>query len=520
MMSRVLVAACVATFASSTAWAQWEDEERTQNRSASESVGSAPTGIMAVVNDNDDVGWDDGTGGDDEFEEAKSPVDVKRKRPRTEPRTQLSENRGIVVIEDNDTVSNVIIHGEPDPDRIGRSLGAQKSKGLSIGTKREKGEQSYRVRADMLDEEEEAVRTREEAVRRKKMKAPMGLVVPIDGRGGEDPWEDDSKAGIRRKSEGAHRSLLDDLSEPTTQTFESSSFKDVKPKSSDAREDDSVSSSVWGDEGENQVYEAKSVDEPVFRADESVAPEPERAKKSPRRAVGETGKKPEKILSYDPFSKLEGDLSGEEGKSDKEALPAYEVERPKAKQAPSPKYEAPKRVERGDDASRTGDWRDLSYWGFSALAGVGVNIAKAPVSGYTADLALGLNLRLQPEFTGPVALDLSFWRAARSDGTPVVAVDSAWSHISLRAFYVRDIAKGFFMGAGGGLLLTSSSASYVVNDGAESIATGGALRPGGEIGAIMGMRYKLFEARLDLRALVRGGLRLDFLPVVSFGVTL
>lgn len=559
MTARVLVA-CVLSLFASTAWAQWDDEpKRTQTRSSSDSVGAAPTGIMAVIEDDEDE-WDEAKTKRSEFDEVKKPaVEKKQERSPSESRpwTDAPSRRGLVVIEEDVSVSNTIIHGVPDPDRIGRSLGASKSEGLSLGATRSRGEKSYRVRADRLDEEEAAEKAKEQAIERKKQKAPMGIVVPLEGDFDDpvnsgDPWARERKTDIHSKGGSSHRSLLDELAGSSSPTFESRSY--VAPETSPAgvRESRSASDSVWNAEGGDRVFNSPSERTTFFSADEvkgsepeakpvaapaparmrkpaavSPEPEPERVEKKragpARRAVGEAQKEPEKILSYDPFAKLEGDLAEAEGRArpEKKSLPEYEIERPKAESLRAPKYEEPEMpVGQISQPKEKGRTRDLSYWGLSALAGVGVNIANAPVSGFTSDFAWGVNLRLQPAFTGPISLDLSYWRATRADGTPVVSVDSAWSHVGIRGFYVRDFDKGLFMGFGGGLLLTDSSVSYIVNDAGEDIASGSELRPGGEVGAIMGFRYKLFEMRLDLRAMLRGGLRVDFLPVISLGVSI
>lgn len=559
-MTLRLVVFCLSVLVGFPAAAQWDDEpKRTRTRGGTERVGPPPTGIMAIVEEHGDD-WEEPRKKRPEPGERTRREEPANAREETRPWTDAPPPRGLVVIDEETSVSNVVIHGVPDPDRVGRSLGASNSKGLSLGATRYDGEKSYRVRADKLDEAEAAERAKNEAIERKKMKAPMGIMVPVerdfdDEAHAGDPWARERRPAVQRKAGSTHRSLLDELSESTSQTFDASEYTAPAQEPDLRRESGSFSDSIWSDTVGDVVRPDDSERATFHSGDESralspapqpaavpaparmrrpaaaVSPEPERDKskratssdRSVENPVKELEKKPEKILSYDPFAKLEGDLAEAEGRErpDPQSLPEYEVEKPTVEKLRAPRYDEPEMavapIAPPKEKSRT---RDPSYWGLSALAGVGVNVANEPVDGYTADFAWGLNLRLQPLFTGPIALDLSFWRAARADGTPVVNVESAWSHVGIRAFFVRDFEKGMFMGFGGGLLLTNSSVSYTVNDAGEDTASGSLLRPGGDLSAIMGFRYKLFEMRLDLRTMLRGGMRLDFLPVLSFGISI
>lgn len=543
MRMRTLVAAAFVLSVASPALAQWEGESSRRHRSASDSPGAAPTSLMAPVGDFDED-WDKDEKGES-FEEVESARRRRNQRGRgqggsdaTTPGTTTDwtapvPRTGLRVIESDVSVSTTIELGVDDPDRIGRSLGASEADGLSLGASRKRTEpKSFRIRADALEEEPAQPSSVNERPR-----APTGLVVPADQdfeettprpRRADDPWAREAPSRGNRGGTTRHRSLLDDLSGSSGEyggmrtsmggTGESIPVREVKI-------DYAPSTSLNVDERAAPPVERPAPPASVTPPPSTVTAIPPPPEK-PKRAVGTPAGEPEKILSYDPFAKLEAEMAEVEGRTvpapavDR-PLPEYQLERPQRQEVRPPVYEEPEMAVRPIEAPRPVDTsRDASLVGLSALVGLGASFATSPVSGFDTDFAWGFNLRLHPAFSGPISLDLSYWRTARSEGTPVMTVDAAWNHVGVRVFYTKDYPKGLFMGFGGGLVVTGSSVEYLVNDGALESASASQFRPGGDVTALLGVRFKPMEVRLDLRAVVRGGLRLDFLPVVSFGVSI
>ncbi len=156
--------------------------------------------------------------------------------------------------------------------------------------------------------------------------------------------------------------------------------------------------------------------------------------------------------------------------------------------------------------------------GLSVLAGVGPAIMDDSTTGYATRLAYGLTASFNPAIAGPFAIDLSAFRATATGGTPFVSVDSAWNNFAIRLLYLKWQPYQVFVGFGAGLLLTENSATYRVDDGEPTQATGAVLRPGVDATSVVGMQLGLVQLRVDLRVLLRGGFRLDFLPTFSAGV--
>lgn len=549
MTARTLAVAALVLCIASPALAQWEEESSRRTRTASDSPGAAPTSLMAPTEDYDE-NWDK----DDKGESFEDVEAARRRRNlrggerggastttpvETSDWTAPPVRSGLRVIEEDVSVSTTVEFGVEDPDRIGRSLGASDAEGMSLGAPRRPAEgRSFRIRADALDEEPAQPSVKE------RPKAPMGIVVPADqdfeetprARRSDDPWGKD--AATRRERGGSNRqpSLLDDLSESSgeyggVRTSTGVGSGDSIPVR-EVKIDYTPTTTINVDARPSPVVERAATPRPVEPPPAAVEP-PSRAvppagaaSDKTKRAVGRPSREPEKILSYDPFAKLENELAEAEGRPvpapavDK-PLPEYEFDPPRREEIKRPMYEEPEMAVRPIEAPRAVDTsRDPSLVGLSALVGLGPSFATSPVSGFDTDFAWGFNLRLHPAFAGPISLDLSFWRAARSEGTPVMTVDSARNHISARVFYTKDYPKGLFMGFGGGLVMTGSSAEYLVNDGSPESASASQYRPGGDVTAVLGLRFKPMEVRLDLRTIVRGGLRLEFLPVVSFGVSI
>jgi diguanylate cyclase (GGDEF)-like protein len=99
-----------------------------------------------------------------------------------------------------------------------------------------------------------------------------------------------------------------------------------------------------------------------------------------------------------------------------------------------------------------------------------------------------------------------------------------WTHpehgvISPMDFVPAAERSGLIVGFGGGALMTLNRSTYLLSDGHPAApATGMQARFGGDMTALFGWRIKVFEVRAELRAMLRGGLRLDFAPAIGVGV--
>lgn len=548
------------------ALAQWDDEPKRRRSSDGESAAVIPLGIMAPV-EGEEEEWDEPKTRSPDRTRRSTVRDEDEPKPTT-PWTDAREREGIVVIEDDASTSNVVIFGEDDPDRIGRSLGASDSTGMSLGRRRRDEPTTFRIRADGLESESaRAVPTQG------TREAPMGIVAPLDRPArdvpapkGSDPWRDETPTPPSRDRAGrsAQPSLLDDLGSMggSTRTFSSGDFETRKPTASPETPSVAPPRPVWDEpssrtSGVDASWRSEPVSSPpppprpveetITTLDAAPAPRPPAAEgrvgatdtsrsdraRTPSRAVraadtsaeepAQAPKPAEKILSYDPFAKLESELAGDEPRAlDPASLPEYQLDTPKVERLQTPKYEEPEMAVRPIEVAKDErpPPRDPSLLGVFAHAGAGVYLRRDGVGDYSAALAWGLGARLQPRFLGPFSLDLSFWRAAQSEGTSFVTVDSALNHVAARAFYTLEYEGSFYVGFGAGVVLTGSASDYLTNDGNAETASASQWRPGADATALIGFRYGLFDARVDLRAVLRGGLRLDYLPALSVGIAL
>ena len=160
--------------------------------------------------------------------------------------------------------------------------------------------------------------------------------------------------------------------------------------------------------------------------------------------------------------------------------------------------------------------RDKKWIGISITAGAGVFLSSNFRGIYTPKLAYGGQITIDPKFAGNFALDVGFWRASQYGGTTFDSITGSTSEISARILYLQRIGAGFFIGGGLGFDLTWSAAQFAI-DGAGTSAS--QFQPGGEATFALGWRISYFETRLDVRAILSGGLRMDYLPDLSVGVT-
>jgi hypothetical protein len=163
--------------------------------------------------------------------------------------------------------------------------------------------------------------------------------------------------------------------------------------------------------------------------------------------------------------------------------------------------------------------RDPSIKGLYVGGLVGAALARDPVSGFTPDLAFGARAAFNPAAFGALTIDLSWLRSTRDGGTPFIDVASRWHHVAARVLYLKEHRNGVVLGFGGGPLVTLNSTSYALSDGREAApATGNVARVGADGTFVLGLRKRPIELRLELRAILRGGLRLDLLPTLGVGL--
>lgn len=158
--------------------------------------------------------------------------------------------------------------------------------------------------------------------------------------------------------------------------------------------------------------------------------------------------------------------------------------------------------------------------GFGLTAGLGALLPADPRTGYTADFAYGLQGMWSPAFLKGLAADVGFWRAGRSDGTPVARVNTAFNHLSVRALYLYRLPQEprLYVGGGGGALVTLTQVDYLLRDEGQQTHSSMAVRPGLDAGLVSGFQYEQIQVRLDVRSMLRWNLRLDFLATLSAGV--
>ncbi len=251
------------------------------------------------------------------------------------------------------------------------------------------------------------------------------------------------------------------------------------------------------------------------------------------------------VLGEDPFEKFNRELKEIEGKSAPSAPtgaaapdsaptpPAPQPSPPSEPEKPSRTKRTKERVVKERESSERPEKTAASRksttpiadpvllsssaprTGVSAGATVGLLLARAPEGGFVPAVAYGLAAAVRPVATSPFSFDLFAVRAARTEGTELVSVSSAWIHVAVHAVVSKQWSNGLFLGAGVGPLITGNSATYSINDGKPSAPVGSQIRFGGDATALFGVRVAMFEVRADLHALIRGGPRLDLLPTLS-----
>lgn len=573
MRRLILIASLLASGAvSAQGWDADDSARRTRNAGS----GTAPTGFLAP-SDVDETEWDEDDAPAKKVEEDEGDRRTKKRSGELPARERASggESRGIVVIEENTAAPSVIRAGEVDQDRVGRSLGGTPTRGMSLGASRaDEGVSTFSAAADDSPPRErgrtpppprERTRSQEKKPSDARSPAPSSILVPVNDDDFEetpsarsDPF--DVPVGRPRDDTPTARSLLDSL--PTGESGASAPARsapaprdgaldvdydrettirvDAKPAKKPKEPPRKAEVVVAPPPPPRKVEPAPA---PTLELDEeprsvAVSPQPERPLKAETKPEPKPEPKPAKpvkaaakpALAYDPFAKLEGDLAEAEGRTRPAPTPPPEPTLPDPPDEPT--YKRPPELARETfadpemaskplaDPKEKVEKRDDALLGVSVVAGLGLLVANAPASGYAVHFGGGANARWHPAFLGGLSLDGSFWRASQADGTPVVTVDTAWTHIALRLLYVKETGDGPFIGGGAGLLLTHVSSAYVVNDLVSETKTGGLARPGLDVTAMFGWRYRPVEVRLDLRGLLRGGLRLDYLPTLSFGVSL
>jgi len=267
------------------------------------------------------------------------------------------------------------------------------------------------------------------------------------------------------------------------------------------------------------------VREPPPAPEPEPAPAPEPVPAAPARtpvaatpeAVGETPPPAAPAATENtlaPIERMERELRELEGTPEPPKSAEGPGGYPAPEVAPPTPIEAPTRV-----VEPIGLQRDPSILGLSIGAGAGVVLAQDPKTGRRPDFAFGGHLTWNPAAFGRLAVDASAWRASHSGGTSTMTVDSSWLHIALRILWVRETGP-MILGFGAGGILTMDGVSYLLKDGVDTRADASTMRPGGDLTMFGGVRLRPLEVRLEARALLRGGMRLDFLPALTVGLAL
>lgn len=540
---------------------------------------AAPTGFVVVPDEDEDPLEKPSANPDAEPAKAKAK---KKREPDAAAWTEPAPKKGLTIVEEGAAASTVIRAGDLEADRAGKPfLGGKKGIGFVQPVAPVGRQGSFTFKASAADAKEEvddddddddddaparAVRAPPKAAARAAPRAPSGLMTPTDdddapaprGRRADDPF-DDAHAPTPAPQQAPARD--DDASAMTAPArnmlptgrqvgpgggaikveevhidYQQDSFIDVgrrkpevkapkpkpepAPKPAPARrgllmgDDEDAPAKAAVEEPERPARPPAESRRPIVTAPPADDPPPPRPE-----ATEPPAPKDAPRPADDPFDKLNRELRQLDPKT--EAGPLDEPV--KQRRPPEQKVEIPAEPEMAvkpiDVPPPSENPRDPSMLGLSVTAGLGAALADDPSSGYAADFAYGAGVMLNPSFAGPFALDLSFFRAARTGGTPFISVDSAWNHVAARLLYVKEQKGGVFLGFGAGVLVTANSATYHVNDGHATDATGAQPRLGGDGSVVAGIRFRPLELRLDLRALLRGGFRLDFLPTFSVGVS-
>ncbi len=276
----------------------------------------------------------------------------------------------------------------------------------------------------------------------------------------------------------------------------------------------------------------QAAEAPAMPPQEKAKPAPPAAvvatknkKKRPKKEKERVAESPAVVASnqaspgYDPFQKLDSDLA--------KVNPP-----PPATPSPAPSTQGTCSVEDGEESSSvivdsdTGSapppprkrrpLRDPRSAGLSITVGAGALIASGGVPGYHPYLGYGGQLTWNPAALGDFAGEVGFWRSSHTTGSGFSQVTTADNDASARILFIPRFGPGFYAGVGLGVLVGISTTGYEV---AGSFSATSPVQVGGEAAALIGYRISYFEARIDLRTLLTGGLRIEFLPTASVGVT-
>jgi hypothetical protein len=152
------------------------------------------------------------------------------------------------------------------------------------------------------------------------------------------------------------------------------------------------------------------------------------------------------------------------------------------------------------------------------LGGVGDGFISESRGGFSHAVTVGGQIAWNPWFAGPFSLDVSYWHQGLSSAVPGAAVSGTLDHVAVRILATKEFG-GFFIGGGGGLLVTQSYVVYHVGDPTQPALDGATTRPGFDGSAVIGFRAWHLEGRFDLRLLVRNGARVDYLPTLAVGAS-
>lgn len=336
---------------------------------------------------------------------------------------------------------------------------------------------------------------------------PMGMVVIYDDSITDEDWAD--SGAYREQTPGpASRSPL--ARQP--QRGRSAEATSEREPSWGAEAEESAPSSSQVVVRRSRTREAE--DEDGLRRDRQG---PSRADASQPAASRSSGRS-RQAEADDPFARLRQDLQEAGIESEAEEEPRQKRRaRPQSDSLWSRSQEDRLPTRPGDD-EHMAVGREAGKKGIHILAGVGLLAARDPQGGYGANLAYGLSAGWTPSFARSLGLDLALWRAAANDGTEFVSTSTSYHHLSLRAMWQPALPYNLVVAAGGGFLLSQSIVGYHI--GGESTETAFAFshRAGVEAMLAGGVRFKLVEFRLEMRALLRGGMRLDYLPTANLGV--
>jgi len=555
MTPRLLLLLCLAP---SLALAQGWDDSGSRRRSSGES--SAPVSGFVVPTETPELDEEDDAPpkkkappkrrapADDE--EEAPPEDTPDLKPTggirlsDEPSTrrgadtktweeQTEKPRGPAVIEVNTAAPSIVTPEDLARDRRGTSLGsgerAQGGLGLSprrdqefYGTFRANDDAPAKLGERELRELER--RQKERGTTTPPPSVPSGLLVSPD-EPEEEPEEIEPPPRTTRPSAAPELRITGDGADR---------FRDSTPLVPGARGDGrlikveefdtttGIETEIVAPSSKPRPPPARRTEKPAARVEKAPEPavtiDPPEPPVPAKPAVVETPKPVEKPAAaasaeMDPFEKFEREKAALEGRD-------YDAEQAAKKRAAEPSRDAALRELSSGSAPSQGPSPSTpgvpgKGAGLSIGVGGGALVLRDATGLWAPVPAFGVNVTWVPPFADAFGIDVGFWRGGRAGGGGDVFVDASFNHLALRLFLVKEVAGGVRAGIGPGALVTINSVSYAAG-ATNELAT--ITRVGGDLTTFVGGRLGIVDLRLDLRGLLRGGLRLDFLPTLQAGV--